>query len=254
MKAGIIVAVGVAIGVALWAGGSLKPVASEILISNASATPMPNGTIVATLTIENQGTPDRLVGVSSTLSSAHFHDGSLGLPVPIGTSSLASDSAHIMIMPPETPVEDGTLIPIALQFETAGEVRLKARLSTPEPGSMAAHDAMGHGAMVLEIVEAPFPAVSVSAVPQGDGWMVQIDVQNFNFSEAMQDEEHVPGTGHGHVYLGGIKLGRVFDKTYDIGPLPPGQHRLRVSLNTNDHRTLSTNGKPVVAETIIEVD
>jgi hypothetical protein len=133
-------------------------------------------------------------------------------------------------------------------------VSLKARFAVPEPGSMAAHMAMGHGATMHEVTDAPKPILALAVAPDGDGWTAQITTENFTFSEDLQDGAHVPGTGHGHIYLGDMKLGRVFSSSYSIGALPKGEHALRVTLNTNDHRAYAVDGQPLVAETIIVVD
>ena len=243
-----------AIGVALWFSGLLTPPSRHLLITGASASPAANEGTAAVLSIDNQGAPDKLVGVRSSLGDAWFQNADHGLPIPTGTSSLALDGAHIIVVPSEAVLEDGALVPLTLDFEAAGEVSVKARFEMPEPGSMAAHMAMGHGAMKHEVIAAPLPTVSLSVVPNGQGWTARIQTENFTFSEALQDSDHVPGTGHGHIYIGAMKLGRIFSRTYDIGALPKGQHLLRVTLNTNDHRSYVVDGNPVEAEAIIAVD
>lgn len=254
MKAGILV-VGLALfGAVLWTSGVLTPAARNLLITEISAMPLGNGGAAAVLTIENQGQPDTLMGVSSTMADAHFQSADLGLPIPVGKSSLALDAAHVMLMNPVTQLEDGTLIPLTLSFETAGEVSAKARFKVPEPGSMAAHMAMGHGGMMHTATNAPVPTLALSATQDGNGWTAQITTENFTFAEDLQDGDHVPGTGHGHIYVGDVKLGRVFSDSFAIGALPKGEHQLRVTLNTNDHRAYAVDGQPISAETIITVD
>lgn len=242
------------LGVALWTSGALTPAARHLLITDVSASPIGDGGAAAVLTTENQGQPDTLTGVSSTMGHAQFQSADRGLPIPAGTSSLALDAAHIMIMNQETPLEDGTLIPLTLSFATAGEVSAKARFTIPEPGSMAAHMAMGHGGMMHDVTDAPAPTLALSVTADGDGWTAQITTENFTFAEELQDGDHVPGTGHGHIYVGDVKLGRVFSDSFAIGALPKGEHQLRVTLNTNDHRAYAVDGQPIVAETIITVD
>ena len=68
------------------------------------------------------------------------------------------------------------------------------------------------------------------------------------------DAAHVPGAGHAHMYLNGLKLGRVFGGEYRIGTLPPGTHSLRVALNTNDHRAYATADGPVSASVTLTAD
>ncbi len=254
MKVGIIGIALAVIAAVLWTSGVLTPAARNLLITEVSASPLANGGAAGVLTIENEGVPDRLIGVHSTMADVRFHNADRGLPVPLGKSSLALDAAHIMIAPTDVPLEDGTLVPLTLRFEAAGDVTAKARFTRPEPGSMAAHMAMGHSGMQHDVTQAPFPTVALSVSAHDQGWIAQIDAENFTFSEEMQDGDHVGGTGHGHIYIGDMKLGRVFSDSYSIGALPKGQHLLRVTLNTNDHRAYVVDGTPVSAEAIITVD
>lgn len=252
MKAAFLVVAVAATGAALWFSGVFSPPAHNLLITQSTASPMGNGA-AAVLTIDNQGAPDQLVAVSSPTATVMLHGADADLPIQTGTSSLAMDAAHIMIRA-ETPFEDGALIPVTLTFANAGDTSVKIRYVTPDPGSMAAHEAMGHGAMLHDVGDRPRPTVSLSAEQVENGWLARIETTNFTFSEALQDGDHVDGAGHGHIYLGGMKLGRVFADSYSIGALPSGQHILRVSLNTNDHRAYAVDGTPVEAETIITVD
>ncbi|MCH2095665.1 MAG: copper chaperone PCu(A)C [Rhodobacteraceae bacterium] len=254
MKAGILMICVAILVAALWMSGVFSSSARHILITEVTASPMGNDAIVAVLKIENQGAPDRLLGVSSADTSVQFQNAARGLPIPTGRSALAHDAAHILITPPGGPLAEGDLIPLALQFETAGDVRVKARFARPEPGSSAAHMAMGHGMMLENISGDAIPELSLTAKDVGSGWVAHIQTRNFSFSKDMQDGKHVTGTGHGHIYVGDMKLGRVFADTFTIGPLPTGKHLVRVTLNTNDHRPYAVAGSPISAETFIEVD
>ena len=253
MKAGILLAALAVLGSALWFGGFLNPQAGNLRISGAMVYPGIRDEVHAVLTIDNDGAPDELLAVSSPDATVTLQDADAGLPIRTGTSSLSRDAAHIRVSPTIS-LEDGTLLPLTLTFASAGEITLKAQYMTPEPGSMDAHAAMGH-AMVFEPANSePVPSVFLTVTPSDVGWSATITTENFTFSEELQDGTHVPGTGHGHIYVGGIKLGRVFGNTYDIGILPKGTHIVRVSLNTNDHRTYAINGQPVEAKTTITVD
>ncbi len=254
MKAGILVVV-VAVGaVALWMSGVLTTTARHLLISNVSAGPMGSGGIAAVLTIDNQGEPDRLLKVSSGAGDAQFLNANRGLPIRVGTSSLARDAAHVMILSVTEQPKDGTLIPLTLRFEKAGEVSVKARYAVPAPGTAAAHAAMGHGMTMEDVTDGPAPTLGLKIERGEAGWVAHIAAQNFTFSQELQDGDHVPGTGHGHIYLGDMKLGRVFSDRYQIGVLPSGKHLVRVTLNTNDHRAYAVDGQPISVQAIIEVD
>ncbi|WP_299726540.1 hypothetical protein [uncultured Tateyamaria sp.] len=252
MKAAFLFVAIAAIVCALWFSGLLTAPAQNLLITQSRAFPMGDGA-AAVLTIDNQGAPDQLVSVSSPSYAVTLQNAEGGLPIQTGTSSLATDAAHIMINA-SSAFEDGTLIPITLTFAEAGNTNIKVRYTALEPGSKEAHMPKGHGAMQHDVSDAPHPSLSLSVEQVDNGWTARIETANFTFSETMQDGDHIAGTGHGHIYLGGMKLGRVFGDSYSIGALPSGQHVLRVSLNTNDHRAYVVDGNPVAAETIITVD
>jgi len=77
------------------------------------------------------------------------------------------------------------------------------------------------------------------------GYTVLVRTQNFTFSKEKADGPHEAGIGHGHLYVGGVKIGRVYGTTAIVPPLPVGEHIVRVTLNTNDHRTYVVDGDPV---------
>ena len=86
--------------------------------------------------------------------------------------------------------------------------------------------------------------VSITAEADRQGGVdVGIDVEGMRFAPESVDQAHSAGAGHAHIYVDGEKLGRVFESTYRIDNLSPGDHEIRVSLNTNDHRELVYDGK-----------
>ena len=100
------------------------------------------------------------------------------------------------------------------------------------------------------------PEFDISVSPGADGaWNVTLRTRRFTFDPPMDYPLDVPGHGHGHLYLDGVKLGRMYSETATIGTLPPGSYTVKVSLNTNNHRPYYTrDGKPVVAHASIEVE
>jgi copper(I)-binding protein len=239
--------------------GNTSRGAQSILIEDARAMSHGGALIGVTLSIRNTGDPDRLV-------SAHVQDAKMAIvkgenaqPLPIparSTVSLTMEGAHIMLGGVPGEMRDGRLIPLTLTFEQAGEIAAKARF-----GAMAKmdHGSMNHGAMDDEAMammgtdyivpeDEPAPTLSLSAEPslQG-GYDIAIRTTNFSFSRDQADGPHAPGTGHGHLYIGGVKLGRVYGYSATVPPLPPGEQIVRVTLNTNDHRIYVVNGEPVSA-------
>ncbi|MGB3243392.1 MAG: hypothetical protein WBB25_02580 [Sulfitobacter sp.] len=253
MKAAFILlgALGVAVLAWFWLASSTP---SNILIEDAIASPMKDGRIGIFLTVNNQGSPDRLISASSSAGAVTLHKafGTDDLPIQVGRSALASDAAHILIPSGEVAFEIGVLLPVTLTFANAGNVQLKARMSEP---AMQDHAGMAMGSeMRATDIDMPAPTVLLAASPQGDGWRIAITTENFEFSEEKVGAPHEAGTGHAHIYAGGMKLGRVYGPDYLVGELPAGSHDIRIVLNTNDHRPYMGADGPVMATTVIEVD
>lgn len=160
-----------------------------------------------------------------------------------GASALALDAAHISILSTQNALQDGTLLPLTLTFVHAGSVTTKARMSKPAKAGAASKAGL-------------FGLTDICIVADGepDGWRLQIRTEDFTFSEGLLALCHVPGGGHGHRYVGRMKLGRMFPDTAFIGALPRGRHVVRVTLNTNDHRAYIIDDMPVSASIVIEAN
>jgi copper(I)-binding protein len=203
------------------------------------------------LKIENTGTPDRLIGATSP--SAHNvsilnsgHEGSAIIIPKDGTGILAMDGAHIMLMTKPNTFTQGTFIPLNLIFENAGSVAIRLQ----NIGAAM----MNHG-QSKSVSETPAPTLELNweDVPTKDGAKLRIETNNFTFSRADDDATHVPNEGHAHVYLNGLKLGRLYSDTYQIGALSPGNYTLSVALNSNDHNPYVNDSGPVMGALVFEI-
>lgn len=231
--AALLVLLGAAgLAVAVWWRGP------GLTLSEARLTPMGPGHAL-TLKIDNPGPADRLHAVSVEGAAAALVGADVALPVPAGGApSLAMDGAHAIVTG-LADAEEGRLVRVTLTFEGVGDVATRARVDAP---SQMAHDVI-YEVPAGEIV----PHVRVSAEPRGDGWVLTVETENFTFDSAAVDGPHQPGRGHAHLYVGGLKIGRVYATKVDLGALPPGKHEARITLNTNDHRTYAVDGVPVSA-------
>jgi len=216
----------------------------EIRLSDAQLIPMGGGHALV-VTIDNPGPPDRLIEVSTSAEGQLMVAGALfsaGLPIPAKAApSLSIDGAHGMLTALEGETKAGRLIPVTLRFESAGAVSTRARIVDTVQ--------MSHGNSFEVPEDEPAPSVRIHAVQEGAGWRVTLDVENFTFSRDAVDAPHQPGVGHGHLYLDGLKLGRIYDTETIVGTLPAGEHELKIELNTNDHRTYAVDGM-IVSDTV----
>ncbi len=232
--------------------------ADHILLTEVSAAPLPDGDLGVFLKVENRGAPDRLIAVTSPEADAILYspEAAIGPPMPSGQGpALAADGAHIRLSGLAGAPEDGRLIPLTLVFETAGEVTTKARISDPKAtGGAEEVGLFGLGDICVVGDGEPAPQVSLSVIPDGDGWKINVNTDQFEFSDALTGLYHVPGMGHGHIYVGGMKIGRLYQPETRIGALPKGEHQVRLTLNTNDHRAYVVGDQPVTATATIVVD
>ena len=253
MKAGFLLAA-IALAAAVFWALMPRNEAANLLVTGAVVAPLDGGGAGVFATLENSGPPDTLVSAASDAAPATLYSPVTGhgVPVPTGTGALALDAAHVRL---DGRFEDGTLIPLTLRFARAGEVRIKARLSDPEATGAAAEVGLfGLGDICIVGEGEPAPRISLSVEPDGAGWQVSVEAEEFTFSEELAGLYHVPGTGHGHLYVGGLKLGRLYAPTARIGALPSGSHEVRVTLNTNDHRAYVVDDVPVTASATIVVE
>ncbi|MDJ0824099.1 MAG: copper chaperone PCu(A)C [Rhodobacter sp.] len=224
----------------------LAPRTPEITVTDAVLSPM-GSSYALTAKIDNPGGPDRLIAAGSAEAERTMIAGTDRadvMAIPAGsTPSLAMDGAHGMFMGLPEDMAEGRLVPVTLVFENAGEIATRARVAAVE---------MDHGEKLEAGDEAPELEMSVTA--DGDGWAVSLEVSDFVFSREAVDGPHQPGVGHGHLYLNGLKLQRMYGTEARIGMLPTGSHEVRVVLNTNDHRAYARYGQPVAAVARIEVD
>ncbi len=125
----------------------------------------------------------------------------------------------------------------------------------PEVHDHAAHDHGESGHDHTELTEAgdPAPRLSIALHPDGaQSRNLEIRVENFAFDPEAVNGTHIPGRGHAHVYVDGVKLGRAYGPWYHLSALPVGEHEVRVTLNANDHTQLAVEGEPIEAtETLV---
>jgi len=231
-------------GIALYGFLSFTAVPEAVTIQDATLHPMGNA-LIFTGRIDNPGASDRLTGIGSDAAARALLT-HRDLVVPAGSApTLAMDGAHGVLMGLRGTVQDGQLIPVTLWFENAGRVASRARVSAT---------AMDHSQRYDVPPDEPTPSLSIALSPDEDAWHVTLDTSDFTFSRDAVDGDHAPGIGHAHIYLNGLKLQRLYGKEAQIGALPAGQYELRVTLNTNDHRTYAVAGVPVSAAIALSVE
>ena len=86
------------------------------------------------------------------------------------------------------------------------------------------------------------------------GWNLNVITTNFTFDARAAGLENVEGHGHAHVYVNGVKLGRVYGAWHHIGALPLGKNEVTVSLYANDHSALASGGVKITSTSTVIVE
>ncbi len=115
-------------------------------------------------------------------------------------------------------------------------------------GEMTAHN-HSQAVSLAAGPDAPGVAIQLHKDPMA-GWNLQVTPQNFRFAPQNASSADVDGEGHAHVYVNGEKLARLYANWMHIPALPEGAE-VKVSLNTNSHKTLQVEGEPLEAKTSV---
>lgn len=222
---------------------------SQLTVANGKATQMGAGgeMFMVTLDLQNDGDPVILESVSSPsgAQATFMNPGQDGpLVAPGGDSAkLAMDGAHIMLQVAPDAFPEGGFQSLTLTLSDGSAVA--ARILRPE--TTGATPAMDHS-LANGVEMSPSPTIALAREPavSADGFDVEISVENFEFVRVEDGAPHVEGQGHAHIYLNGLKLGRLYGAHFSVGSLAPGDYVLTVALNSNDHRPYLSDGAPVM--------
>lgn len=100
----------------------------------------------------------------------------------------------------------------------------------------------------------PVPMVDVLVHKDAKkGWNLEVKVTNFRFAPENINTTAKPGEGHGHIYINGEKISRIYGSWYYLENLKPGKNEITVSLNANSHEALVHDGKMIADTEIIDV-
>ncbi len=118
-------------------------------------------------------------------------------------------------------------------------------------------DAAPHTHMHGEAIDIPegktHPTIELMVHPDPKmGWNFEVQTSNFTFSPQNASRENVLGEGHAHIYVDGVKLGRLYTNWFHIAKLEPGEHVITVSLNGNNHAPYYYAGMPLEAAVTVQ--
>ncbi len=117
----------------------------------------------------------------------------------------------------------------------------------PEETAHAHHDLLE-----WDGVEEPEVTVRVEKDAKA-GWNMFADVAGFEITPRTVGTEHVPGTGHMHLYVNGTRIARLYGTAFHISELPAGDVEVSVRLASNDHMEYGMAGDPIEGSATITV-
>ena len=118
--------------------------------------------------------------------------------------------------------------------------------------SATAHEGEDHSSREWDGRSAPTLEVVITK-DMMSGYNINIKAKGFKWAPQRASMAHRAGEGHAHIYVDGIKVGRVYGSRYHLSTsqlnLKPGTHKIKVDLNGNDHIPYTYNGK-LIAKTV----
>lgn len=113
-----------------------------------------------------------------------------------------------------------------------------------------------HGMKMVDLTDAEtiptFTAIEVTK-ESPTSYNLHVEIENWTFTPELAGQEPINNQGHAHVFVDGRKVGRMYSDWFHLDDLKPGEHRIVVTLNANDHSDFVVKGKVIGAETSIIV-
>lgn len=111
-----------------------------------------------------------------------------------------------------------------------------------------------HDRLDVPADEAPNISIDVQKDPMMPTHLnIHITTTNFTFAPESISTDHVMGEGHAHVFVDDTKISRAYGNWYHLPRLSPGEHRIAVTMNTNDHREYAIDGTTINATTTVTI-
>ncbi|NEQ96353.1 MAG: hypothetical protein F6K30_06455 [Cyanothece sp. SIO2G6] len=118
----------------------------------------------------------------------------------------------------------------------------------------ANHGHAGHHGSLDVMDPERVPAVTLIVQPDSrSGWNVEVQTENFTFAPERVNQENLPNEGHGHLYVDGEKIARLYGNWYHISHLEPGTREVKVSLHANGHETWTYEGEAIAHTVTVNV-
>ena len=106
----------------------------------------------------------------------------------------------------------------------------------------------------METIDMAIPSVMVIVHQDAHkGWNIEIQTEQFTFAPEQVNQANQPNMGHGHLYVDGEKIARLYGNWYHLGNLEPGTREITVSLHANGHELWTHEGEAIAHTATIDV-
>jgi len=133
-------------------------------------------------------------------------------------------------------------IPIGMYLSNRSNL-LHQRLEHPLE---SVHMEMEHGLLDVSD-ESVIPKIVALEVLEDkmSGYNISFETEHFLFTPENVNTKHQAGQGHAHIYINGKKYARIYANQFHIPKLGTAIQEIRVTLNANNHETLSLDKQPI---------
>ncbi len=111
---------------------------------------------------------------------------------------------------------------------------------------LKAHKEMDHGTLDVS-KDQVIPEITDFKVIKDpmSGWNIYVQVKNFRFAPEHASQAHQSGEGHAHLYINGNKIARLYGNWIHVPEFIKDKNEIKVTLNSNDHQTLTIGGRAI---------
>ena len=116
------------------------------------------------------------------------------------------------------------------------------------------NEAEDSSASSIDMNAMTMPSVMVVVHPDARrGWNIEVQTKHFTFTPEQVNEVNQPNVGHGHLYVNGEKIARLYSNWFYLEQLDTGTNEITVSLHANGHEVWTHEGEAIAHTTTIEV-
>jgi hypothetical protein len=113
----------------------------------------------------------------------------------------------------------------------------------------APYDTLGDDRKNIWPADLPAPTIALDLQPDpASGHNLFVTLDGFEMTPEDVNKAVEPGTGHGHLFINGENVGRLYAPMRHLVNLPKGEVTIHMYLGGNDHKVWVVDGEPLFVE------